>query len=238
MFRLSRSVWKLRSGAVTPTDRAFDGVFHGGVRVSSLASGVGSPIIGAAESVGDLLLVARFSMALRRRPRQTFPGSAAALLLLGIFAAIYHPVGIPMLVGSQDRGRDLRPNRGVGRFRRCTSTRRRRGADVFGRSGAAFLVPAVICAAVGIAYLFLTEEEKDKAAVAREDRRGAARRRHDGHGFCLFPLCSLSRAAPSSNILDDRKSRNSSTAPVAKEIPLVLLGRLRPAFCFSAASRN
>lgn len=93
---------------------------------------------------------------------------AAALFALGVFAAIYHPVGMAMLIEiSQARGRTLAfngvcGNLGVSLSAGITATL----ASWFGWRGA-FLVPAAICLATGAAYL---------TAVADERQRGGARK--------------------------------------------------------------
>jgi MFS family permease len=90
---------------------------------------------------------------------------AVALFALGIFAAIYHPIGTPKLIShATDRGRDLARN------------------GVFGNLGVAaapgltaviaaavgwrwaFAVPALACAVAGVVYLWSTSEIGDRAA--------------------------------------------------------------------------
>src|SRR5229473_6981837 len=84
------------------------------------------------------------------------PVMAAALFVLGVFAAIYHPVGMAMLIEvSQARGRTLAfngvcGNLGVALAAGITGLL----ASQFGWR-AAFIVPAVVCAGTGIAYLAL-----------------------------------------------------------------------------------
>jgi MFS family permease len=88
----------------------------------------------------------------------------AALLLLGIFAAIYHPVGIPMLVtNARDRGRDFATNGVWGNFGVAFAPGITAALMAAVGWRAAFVIPAVICAIVGVGYLYLTKEEKDKA---------------------------------------------------------------------------
>jgi MFS family permease len=90
---------------------------------------------------------------------------ATALFALGVFAAIYHPIGVTVLLANaRDRGRTLATN------------------GVFGNLGVAFApgvtalivswfgwrmafaVPAFLCAAIGVAYLMLTSEAKENPA--------------------------------------------------------------------------
>ena len=90
---------------------------------------------------------------------------AVALFALGVFAAIYHPVGVTVLLANAtDRGRTLATN------------------GVFGNLGVAlapgitafiafhfgwrlaFAVPAFLCAAIGVAYFAMTSEVKENPA--------------------------------------------------------------------------
>lgn len=90
---------------------------------------------------------------------------AAALLLLGIFAAIYHPVGIPVLMSNaRDRGRDLATNGVFGNFGVAFAPGITAVLMVTLGWRAAFVLPAFVCAAIGVAYLFLTSESNEKTA--------------------------------------------------------------------------
>jgi predicted MFS family arabinose efflux permease len=90
---------------------------------------------------------------------------AIALFVLGVFAAIYHPIGTTFLIAnSQNRGRDIATN------------------GVFGNLGVAFapgitgiiasllgwrmafVIPAILCAVIGVAFLLMTSEEKERPA--------------------------------------------------------------------------
>lgn len=96
---------------------------------------------------------------------------AVALFVLGVFAAIYHPIGVTVLLANaRDRGRDLATNGvfgnlGVAFAPGITAT----VASALGWR-AAFAIPAIVCALIGVAYLMLTEETKVKPA----DRARAA----------------------------------------------------------------
>jgi MFS family permease len=146
-----------------------------------------------------------------------------ALLLLGIFAAIYHPVGIPMLVSvARDRGRDFATNGVWGNFGVALAPGITAALMATVGWRAAFIIPAVICAVVGVAYLYLTGEEKDKAGqrakVAEVPLRGGMM----VAVFAFFALLAftggtvfniLTIAIP--KIVDERMTQN---------VPLVLLG--------------
>ena len=88
---------------------------------------------------------------------------AAALCALGAFAAIYHPVGMAMLIDiSQARGRTMAFN-GV-----CGNVGAALAAGVTGALASwigwrsAFMVPAAICVATGVAYLAMVPDDRHR----------------------------------------------------------------------------
>jgi len=89
---------------------------------------------------------------------------AAGMFLLGVFAAIYHPVGMAMLIeASGARGRTLAFN-GV-----CGNLGVSLAAGISGALAtwlgwrAAFLAPAVLCVITGFVYLWLTPDDRHHA---------------------------------------------------------------------------
>jgi MFS family permease len=90
---------------------------------------------------------------------------AVALFALGIFAAIYHPIGIPVLISNaRDRGRDLAKNGVFGNLGVALAPGITAAIAVTLGWRAAFAVPALVCAAIGLAYVAMTEEGRDKVA--------------------------------------------------------------------------
>ena len=94
---------------------------------------------------------------------------AAALFGLGVFAAIYHPVGMAMLIEiSQARGRTLAFN-GV-----CGNLGVALAAGITGVLAswlgwrAAFIVPAILCIATGIAYWALVADDRHTIATRKK----------------------------------------------------------------------
>jgi MFS family permease len=90
---------------------------------------------------------------------------AIALSALGMFAAIYHPVGTAMLIEqATSRGRSLAFNGVCGNLGVALAA----GTTallVYGLGWrGAFLVPALICVATGITYLLLIPDDRHKAA--------------------------------------------------------------------------
>jgi MFS family permease len=112
-------------------------LFHGGCGLSLIAAGFAS----------DLIML------------------AVALTALGMFAAIYHPVGTAMLIEqATSRGRSLAFNGVCGNLGAALAA----GITAVLVAGlgwrAAFFVPGVICVATAVIYLRLVPDEERKAA--------------------------------------------------------------------------
>src|SRR5918996_1469919 len=85
---------------------------------------------------------------------------AAALFMLGVFAAIYHPVGMAMLIeAAQTRGRTLAFNGVCGNLGAALAAGVTAALASWFGWRAAFMIPAVLCVATGIAYLALVPED-------------------------------------------------------------------------------
>ncbi len=88
------------------------------------------------------------------------PTLAVALFALGMFASIYHPVGMAMLIeASQARGRTLAFNGVCGNLGVSLAAGISAGLATWLGWRAAFLVPAVLALAVGVAYVWLTPDD-------------------------------------------------------------------------------
>ena len=150
---------------------------------------------------------------------------AGALMLLGVFAAIYHPVGIPMLVAAAAtarRGRTIAANGvcgGLGYALAASVT----AALVWSLGWrAAFLVPAMICVAFGVAFVCLVRDERDLSPTRSATADVPLSRRAAAVMFGLFVVIALADglvfnivtvSAP--KILDER---------LGTDMPLVLVG--------------
>ncbi len=90
---------------------------------------------------------------------------AVALFVLGIFAAIYHPVGITLLLSNaKDRGRDLATNGVFGNLGVAFAPGVTALIAYLAGWRMAFVIPAVIFAGIGFAYTMMTEEGADRPA--------------------------------------------------------------------------
>ena len=88
---------------------------------------------------------------------------AAALFALGIFAAIYHPVGMAMLIeAAQTRGRTLAFNGVCGNLGAALAAGITAALASWLGWRAAFMVPAIACVLTGIAYLVLVADDRHR----------------------------------------------------------------------------
>ena len=120
------------------------------------------------------------------------PVMAAALFALGVFAAIYHPVGMAMLIEiSQARGRTLAFN-GV-----CGNLGVALAAGITGVLAswlgwrAAFVVPAVLCVATGVAYWMLIADDTHTIATRKKTAAVPLSMRAALAMFLLFIVISI-----------------------------------------------
>jgi MFS family permease len=90
---------------------------------------------------------------------------AIALFALGMFAAIYHPVGTAIVVSEAvNRGRTLAFNGVCGNIGVAVAAGVTAMLTAWLGWRGAFLIPAVICIATGIAYLMIVPDDRHKAA--------------------------------------------------------------------------
>jgi predicted MFS family arabinose efflux permease len=90
---------------------------------------------------------------------------AVALFVLGIFAAIYHPVATAMVVAlARHRGRTLALNGVCGNFGVALAAGITAAVTALIGWRGAFLLPAAICIATGVAYLMLVPDDSKQAS--------------------------------------------------------------------------
>jgi MFS family permease len=86
---------------------------------------------------------------------------AAGMFVLGIFAAIYHPVGMAMLIeASGARGRTLAFNGVCGNLGVSLAAGVSAALATWLGWRAAFLAPAALCVITGVVYLWLTPDDR------------------------------------------------------------------------------
>ena len=159
---------------------------------------------------------------------------SAAMFALGIFAAIYHPVGMAMLIeASGARGRTLAFNGVCGNLG-VSLAAGISGALAFWISWrAAFVAPAVIAIATGVIYLWLTPDDRHHAKTRKSMPAVPLTPRLAVMLFGLFTVIALSAglvfnvltiALP--KIVDERLS---------SDLPLVLVGSIATAVLICGA---
>jgi MFS family permease len=151
-----------------------------------------------------------------------------SMFALGIFAAIYHPVGMAMLIeASQARGRTLAFN-GV-----CGNAGVSLAAGISGALAywiswrAAFVAPALVCIASGIAYVWLTPDDRHHTGKRKSVPAISLTPRLMFMFFGLFTVIALSAGVTFNvltialpKIVDERLSG---------DMPLVLVGGIATA---------
>jgi len=153
---------------------------------------------------------------------------AVALFSLGLFAAIYHPVGTAMIIEhAKERGRTLAFNGVCGNLGVSLAAGITAALTAMLSWRAAFLVPGIVCVATGVIYFWFGPSEYRHAAVRSRSPDVALSTLTAAIIFMLFVVVALSAglvfntisvALP--KIVDER---------VGDGIPLILVGGLTTA---------
>jgi MFS family permease len=148
---------------------------------------------------------------------------AVALFAIGMFASIYHPVGMAMLIeASQARGRTLAFNGVCGNLGVSLAAGISAALAAWFGWRMAFLAPAVLAVATGIIYLWVTPDDRHHAKTRKKTAAVTMTAREAVLLFGLFIGIALSAgtvfnlltiALP--KIIDER---------LASHVPLVLAG--------------
>jgi len=150
---------------------------------------------------------------------------AVGMFILGMFAAIYHPVGMAMLIeASGARGRTLAFNGVCGNLGVSLAAGISAALATWLSWRGAFLVPAILCFATGIVYLWLTPDDRhhvnkrvSKAAVPLTPKVATIL-------FSLFLVIALS-AGLVFNVLTIALPKIVDEG-IAASVPLVLVGSI------------
>jgi MFS family permease len=117
---------------------------------------------------------------------------ASALFVLGMFAAIYHPVGMAMLIDlSQTRGRTLAFNGVCGNLGVALAAGISASLAAWWSWRAAFLAPAVICLATGVAFLALVGDDRHHTGKRKTTAQVVLSPRAMGMMFGCYIVISL-----------------------------------------------
>ena len=147
---------------------------------------------------------------------------AGALCLLGMFAAIYHPVGMAMLIeASKARGRTLAFNGVCGNLGVALAAGITAFIATYFTWRAAFAAPAVVCIATGFVYLWVVPNDQHHAAKRKSAPEVRVSKQLAFAIFGLFIVIALGAglafnivtvALP--KIVDERISQNVSLLAV------------------------
>ena len=119
-------------------------------------------------------------------------GLAVALFALGVFAAIYHPVGMPMLLeASKAQGRTVAFNGVCGNLGAALAAGIAAAIASWLGWRAAFLAPALVCIASGIAYLMLVPDDRHRTASRKTTADVVLSQRAALTMFGLYVVVSL-----------------------------------------------
>jgi MFS family permease len=117
---------------------------------------------------------------------------AAALFVLGMFAAIYHPVGTAMLIDlSQTRGRTLAFNGVCGNLGVALAAGISATLAAWWGWRAAFLAPAAICIVTGVAFLALVGDDRHHIGKRKTTAQVTLSPRAMAMTFCCYVVISL-----------------------------------------------
>ena len=148
---------------------------------------------------------------------------AVAMFALGIFAAIYHPVGMAMLIeASGAKGRTLAFNGVCGNLGVSLAAGISAALATWLGWRAAFLVPAVICIATGFIYLWLTPDDAHQAAGREKVPAVPLTARLAAMLFGLFIVIALS-AGLTFNVLTIALPKIVDER-LAVDMPLIVVG--------------
>ena len=146
-----------------------------------------------------------------------------ALFMLGVFASIYHPVGMAMLIeASQAKGRTLAFNGVCGNLGVSLAAGISAALAAWISWRAAFIVPGAVCIVSGFVYLWMTPDDRKSAKKRQSVPAVRLSMRAAAMVFGLFTviaLCGglvfnvLTIALP--KIVDER---------LASEVPLIVVG--------------
>jgi MFS family permease len=148
---------------------------------------------------------------------------AAALFLLGVFAAIYHPVGMPMLIAAAtSRGRTLAFNGVCGNVGAALAAGITAALATWLDWRAAFLIPAALCLVTGVLYLRMVPNDGHKTSSRSQHADVPLSRQAMLTMFGLFIVIAMSAglvfnivSVSLPKIVDERLGEN---------VPLLLVG--------------
>ena len=156
------------------------------------------------------------------------PMLAVGMFLLGMFAAIYHPVGMAMLIeASGARGRTLAFNGVCGNFGVSLAAGISAALATWLGWRAAFLAPAALCIITGIIYLWMTPNDRHHTKSRQSKPTVPLTPKVATMLFGLFLVIAIS-AGLVFNVLTIALPKIVDEG-VASSVPLVLVGGIATA---------
>ena len=153
---------------------------------------------------------------------------ALAMFALGIFAAIYHPVGMAMLIeASGAKGRTLAFNGVCGNLGVSLAAGISAALATWVSWRAAFLAPAAVCVATGIVYVWLTPDDRHHANTRQSKPAVPLTAKIATMLFGLFLIIALSSGLVF-NVLTIALPKIVDEG-VAASVPLALVGSIATA---------
>ena len=150
---------------------------------------------------------------------------AAGMFFLGMFAAIYHPVGMAMLIeASGARGRTLAFNGVCGNLGVSLAAGISAALATWLGWRAAFLAPAVLCIVTGIIYLWMTPDDRHHAKLRQSKPAVPLTPKVATMLFGLFLIIAIS-AGLVFNVLTIALPKIVDEG-IAASVPLVLVGSI------------
>ena len=150
---------------------------------------------------------------------------SVTMFALGTFAAIYHPVGMAMLIeASQARGRTLAFNGVCGNAGVSLAAGVSAALAYWISWRAAFMAPAIVCIAAGVVYLWLTPDDRHHTGKRQSKPAVPLTARLAVMLFGLFLIIALSGGLVF-NVLTIALPKIVDEG-IAKDVPLVLIGSI------------
>jgi MFS family permease len=153
---------------------------------------------------------------------------AVSMFCVGVFAAIYHPVGMPMLLeASRAQGRTIAFNGVCGNLGAALAAGITAAIASWLGWRAAFLVPAAICIATGIGYVMLVPDDRHHTAKRKTVADVVLSQRAAMVLFALYVVISLTGGLTFNTIsIALPKIVNER---LGTDVPLLLVGSLTTA---------
>ena len=156
---------------------------------------------------------------------------AVALFVLGVFGAIYHPVGMAMLIDLSDgRGRTLAFNGVCGNVGTAVAAAISAALASWFGWRMAFLVPSVICIATGFIFLAFVRDDRHRAGKREAAAKVPLTPRAAAMVFAIYTVISLTSGLSFNTalialpkIVDERLGASVSLVAVGGLATLVFL---------------